>query len=48
MSCHEYSLGQLAELLGGSVRGDAQRVITGLATLQDAGPGPLSFLANSQ
>jgi len=48
MSCHEYSLGQLAELLGGSVRGDAQRVITGLATLQDAGPGQLSFLANSQ
>jgi len=32
-----FTLGQLAEELGGSLRGDAARVIDGLATLQEAG-----------
>ncbi|MCF7202668.1 UDP-3-O-(3-hydroxymyristoyl)glucosamine N-acyltransferase [Pseudomonas oligotrophica] len=48
MSANGYTLGQLAELLEGSLRGDAGIVVTGLATLQDAGPTQLSFLANSQ
>ncbi|MFG6205338.1 UDP-3-O-(3-hydroxymyristoyl)glucosamine N-acyltransferase [Pseudomonas retamae] len=41
-------LGQLAEFLGASLRGDAEKQITGLATLQEAGPAQLSFLANPQ
>lgn len=41
-------LGQLAEYLGGALRGDPEKQITGLATLQEAGPAQLSFLANPQ
>ncbi|MGV8859876.1 MAG: UDP-3-O-(3-hydroxymyristoyl)glucosamine N-acyltransferase [Pseudomonas sp.] len=41
-------LGQLAEFLGATLRGAADKEITGLATLQEAGPGQLSFLANPQ
>jgi len=41
-------LGQLAEFLGATLRGAADRDITGLATLQEAGPGQVSFLANPQ
>jgi UDP-3-O-[3-hydroxymyristoyl] glucosamine N-acyltransferase len=39
-------LGQLAEFLGATLRGDPEKEITGLATLQEAGPAQLSFLAN--
>ncbi|MCD5993714.1 UDP-3-O-(3-hydroxymyristoyl)glucosamine N-acyltransferase [Pseudomonas sp. CDFA 602] len=42
------TLGQLAEFLGATVRGDREKNITGLATLQEAGPGQISFLANPQ
>lgn len=41
-------LGQLAEFLGATLRGDPEQQITGLATLQEAGPAQLSFLANPQ
>ncbi|AHF66411.1 UDP-3-O-(3-hydroxymyristoyl)glucosamine N-acyltransferase [Pseudomonas cichorii] len=41
-------LGQLAEYLGATLRGDQDKNITGLATLQEAGPDQLSFLANPQ
>ncbi|MBC3949747.1 MULTISPECIES: UDP-3-O-(3-hydroxymyristoyl)glucosamine N-acyltransferase [Pseudomonas] len=41
-------LGQLAEFLGATLRGSADKEITGLATLQEAGPGQVSFLANPQ
>jgi len=41
-------LGQLAEFLGATLQGPAELEITGLATLQEAGPGQLSFLANPQ
>ncbi len=41
-------LGQLAEFLGATLRGSEETDITGLATLQEAGPGQLSFLANPQ
>ncbi len=41
-------LGQLAEVLGATLRGSAEKEITGLATLQEAGPAQLSFLANPQ
>lgn len=42
------TLGQLAEHLGATLRGDPGKVVTGLATLQEAGPEQLSFLANAQ
>ncbi|MBT1118379.1 UDP-3-O-(3-hydroxymyristoyl)glucosamine N-acyltransferase [Stutzerimonas nitrititolerans] len=42
------TLGHLAGHLGATLRGDPDKVVTGLATLQDAGPGQLSFLANAQ
>ena len=41
-------LGQLAEFLGATLSGDGEKEITGLATLQEAGPAQLSFLANPQ
>lgn len=41
-------LGQLAEFLGATLVGPEELEIVGLATLQEAGPGQLSFLANPQ
>lgn len=40
------TLGQLAEALGATLQGLEALQITGLATLQEAGTGQLSFLAN--
>ena len=40
------SLGELAERIGAELRGDAERVVGRLATLQRAVPGEVSFLAN--
>ncbi|OYT94322.1 MAG: UDP-3-O-(3-hydroxymyristoyl)glucosamine N-acyltransferase, partial [Pseudomonas sp. PGPPP3] len=48
MSVVVFTLGQLAERLGATLRGSADRQISGLATLQDAQPQQLSFLANPQ
>lgn len=48
MSAVQFTLGQLAERLGATLRGAADKAISGLATLQDAGPDQLSFLANAQ
>lgn len=48
MSVVVFTLGQLAERLGATLRGSAERQINGLATLQDAQPEQLSFLANPQ
>jgi len=48
MAAGAFTLGQLAERLGATVRGSTDRVISGLATLQEAGPDQLSFLANPQ
>lgn len=42
------TLGQLAEALSATLKGPEALQITGLATLQEAGPGQLSFLANPQ
>lgn len=42
------TLGHLAEFLGATLRGPADKEITGLATLQEAGAGQVSFLANPQ
>ncbi len=40
------SLGQLAQLLGGSLEGPAEREVSGIKGLEEAGPEDLSFLAN--
>ncbi|HEX5844610.1 MAG TPA: UDP-3-O-(3-hydroxymyristoyl)glucosamine N-acyltransferase, partial [Pseudomonas sp.] len=48
MSATVYTLGQLAEQLGATLRGAADKAITGLATLQEATADQLSFLANPQ
>jgi len=40
------SLNEIAHYLGGSVAGDGETLISGLATLDDAGEGELTFLAN--
>ena len=48
MTLPVYTLGQLAEILGATVKGDAQKQISGLGTLQDAVATELSFLANAQ
>jgi len=46
MADHQYTLAALAELLAVKCVGDAEVVISGLATLANAGQGQLSFLAN--
>ncbi|MCP9338109.1 UDP-3-O-(3-hydroxymyristoyl)glucosamine N-acyltransferase [Stutzerimonas xanthomarina] len=48
MSEVAYSLGDLVERLGAELRGDGSLLVSGLSTLQDAGPEHLSFLANAQ
>ena len=48
MTAAVYTLGQLAERLGATLRGAEGKLIAGLATLQEAGPEQLSFLANAQ
>ena len=40
------TLGEIASRFGLELRGDAARPIRGVATLADAGPGQLGFLAN--
>lgn len=46
MSAPAFSLGELAERLGATLRGAADRTVHGLATLEEAGPEHLSFLVN--
>ncbi|MFI4954823.1 MAG: UDP-3-O-(3-hydroxymyristoyl)glucosamine N-acyltransferase [Gammaproteobacteria bacterium] len=41
-----YTLEQLAEITGGTIHGDANCQITGIASLQEAKPGQIAFLAN--
>src|SRR5919109_3018396 len=42
------TLGELAALVGGSVEGDPALVITGVAGLQEAQPGELTFIAQQR
>ena len=44
----EYTLQQLADHVGGKVRGDANLTITGVGTLQSAHAHQVAFLANSR
>ena len=43
-----YTVSQLAERLGATVRGSSEKQLSGLATLQDATAEQLTFLANPQ
>lgn len=43
-----YQLGELAQLIGAELQGDAKLEITGLAPLQNAQPGQMSFLHNAK
>jgi UDP-3-O-[3-hydroxymyristoyl] glucosamine N-acyltransferase len=42
----EFTIQQIADMLGGTVEGDPQGRITMLARIQDARPGQLAFLSN--
>lgn len=46
MTKNVHSLGEIAQALGAKMVGDAYTVITGIATLQSAREGQISFLAN--
>ena len=48
MAAVTWTLGELAAELGCELRGDPARVVTGLSTLDGAGPEQLTFLANEQ
>ena len=43
---YSYTLAELADKLGASLKGDAGKVVTGLNTLQEASESELAFLAN--
>ncbi|MCB2226293.1 MAG: UDP-3-O-(3-hydroxymyristoyl)glucosamine N-acyltransferase [Desulfarculaceae bacterium] len=42
----ELSLGQVAQLVGGELEGPAERTVSGIAGIEQAGPSDLTFLAN--
>ncbi len=42
----DHTLSEIADLVGGTVDGDAQIVVRSAAPIQTAGPGDLSFVAN--
>ena len=46
MTERSFRLEEIAQALGAELRGDPDQQVTGLATLQAAGPGQISFLAN--
>ncbi|WP_300616540.1 UDP-3-O-(3-hydroxymyristoyl)glucosamine N-acyltransferase [Dokdonella sp.] len=46
MTASPLRLGEIAERFGLALRGDADAVIDGVATLAEAGPGRIGFLAN--
>ncbi|HKM38292.1 MAG TPA: UDP-3-O-(3-hydroxymyristoyl)glucosamine N-acyltransferase [Thiopseudomonas sp.] len=47
MNQAQFTLAQLAEILGAELHGDADKIIVGLSTLHDASSNELSFLANA-
>ncbi|MBV9774543.1 MAG: UDP-3-O-(3-hydroxymyristoyl)glucosamine N-acyltransferase [Gemmatimonadetes bacterium] len=44
----ELSISEVARLVGGEVAGDGERRVSGVGTLEAAGPADLSFVANSR
>jgi len=48
MSGVEKTLAELARLLGGELDGDPERVITDVASIEEAGPGEITFVADDK
>jgi len=48
MNSSPRTLADLAQLLGAELRGDGGAEVTGVATLKNAGPGQIAFLANEK
>jgi UDP-3-O-[3-hydroxymyristoyl] glucosamine N-acyltransferase len=44
----EFTVGQIAQVVGGTVEGDANATVSSLAKIEEAGPGALAFLANAK
>lgn len=44
----KFTVGQIAQVVGGIVEGDAEATVTGLAKIEEAGPSSLAFLANAK
>jgi len=44
----QYTLQQIAEIIGGQIEGDASTLITGVASVAEAKPGDLSFAESEQ
>jgi UDP-3-O-[3-hydroxymyristoyl] glucosamine N-acyltransferase len=44
----EFTVGQIAQVVGGTVEGDANATVSSLAKIEEAGPGSLAFLANAK
>jgi UDP-3-O-[3-hydroxymyristoyl] glucosamine N-acyltransferase len=44
----QFTVGQIAQVVGGTVEGDANAAVSSLAKIEEAGPGALAFLANAK
>ncbi len=44
----KFTVGQIAQVVGGTVEGDAEATVSSLAKIEEAGAGSLAFLANAK
>jgi UDP-3-O-[3-hydroxymyristoyl] glucosamine N-acyltransferase len=44
----KFTVGQIAQVVGGTVEGDADATVSSLAKIEEAGPGALAFMANAK
>lgn len=44
----KFTVGQIAQVVGGTVEGDADATVSSLAKIEQAGPGSLAFMANAK
>ncbi|HET9504596.1 MAG TPA: UDP-3-O-(3-hydroxymyristoyl)glucosamine N-acyltransferase [Hymenobacter sp.] len=44
----QFTVGQIAQVVGGTVEGNASAAVSSLAKIEEAGPGALAFLANTK
>ena len=44
----KFTVGQIAQVVGGSVEGNSEATVSSLAKIEEAGPGTLAFLANAK
>jgi UDP-3-O-[3-hydroxymyristoyl] glucosamine N-acyltransferase len=44
----KFTVGQIAQVVGGAVEGDAEATVSSLAKIEEAGAGALAFLANAK